>query len=80
MEVTCQFALYPLGTAHLGPAIDAALAAVRDHGLAVEPGAMSSTVAGPAREVFAALADAFERAAEGDCVLVATVSNACPIP
>jgi hypothetical protein len=39
---------------------------------------MSSTVVGPADEVFTALRDAFEAASSGACVLVATVSNACP--
>jgi hypothetical protein len=42
-------------------------------------GAPSSTVTGASDVVFAALADAFEAAASQGCVLVATVSNACPI-
>ncbi len=79
-EVTCQFSLYPLGVASLGDAIDAALAAVRARGLDVDVGPMSSLMAGPSDAVFAALADAFAAAADGGCVLVATVSNACPLP
>lgn len=78
-DVSCQFSIYPLGTADLGAAIDAALAAVRQRGLHVELGAMSSTVIGPVEVVFAALGGAFEAAASGGCVLVATVSNACPV-
>lgn len=77
-QVSCQFSIYPLGVDDLGRGIDAALGAVRRHGLPVEAGAMSSTVTGPSDEVFAALRDAFEAAATGGCVLVATVSNACP--
>lgn len=77
-QVSCQFSVYPLGVADLGGGIDAALAAVRRHGLQVEAGPMSSTVTGPADDVFAALRDAFEAAAAGACVLVATISNACP--
>lgn len=77
-QVSCQFSVYPLGVADLGAGVDAALAAVRRRGLEVEAGAMSSTVTGPSGEVFAALGDAFEAAAGGGCVLVATVSNACP--
>jgi uncharacterized protein YqgV (UPF0045/DUF77 family) len=77
-EVSCQFSVYPLGVADLGGGIDAALAAVRRHGLQVEAGAMSNTMTGPSDDVFAALHDAFEAAAGGGCVLVATVSNACP--
>jgi len=41
---------------------------------------MSTLVRGPLEEVFAGLADAFRAAAEGGTVLVATVSNACPLP
>lgn len=78
-DVSCQFSIYLLGTADLGAAIDAALAAVRQRGLRVELGAMSSAVSGPSEEVFAALGSAFEAAASGGCVLVATVSNACPV-
>lgn len=77
-HVTCQFSVYPLGVPDLAPSVDEALAAVRHHGLEVTPGAMSSTVVGPTDEVFAALGDAFEAVAATGCVLVATVSNACP--
>jgi uncharacterized protein YqgV (UPF0045/DUF77 family) len=77
-QVSCQFSVYPLGVSDLGEAVDAALAAIRRHGLDVESGPMSSTVVGPSDRVFAALRDAFEAAASGGCVLVATVSNACP--
>ncbi len=79
MDVSCQFALYPLGEAELGPAIHAGLAALSARGLSVEPGPMSTLVRGPVDEVFAALAEAF-KAAGGATVLVATVSNACPVP
>ena len=54
-QVSCQFSVHPLGVADLGGAVDAALAAVRRHGLQVEVGAMSSTTAGPSDVVFAAL-------------------------
>ncbi|HEX6197613.1 MAG TPA: YkoF family thiamine/hydroxymethylpyrimidine-binding protein [Jiangellaceae bacterium] len=79
MQVTCQFSLYPLGVAHLGPAISAAVSALADRGLTVETGTMSSSVSGPVDVVFAGLADAFSAAADGGLVLVATVSNACPV-
>lgn len=76
MNVSCRFAIYPLRTEALGPAIDAAMSAMRDHGLVIETGAMSNTVTGQAETVFEALRDGF--LAAGDCVLVATVSNTCP--
>ncbi len=80
MEVSAQFAIYPLGTAEIGPAIDAAVEAIRGHGLDPEVGPMSSMVSGSSGTVFAALHDAFAAAASGSCVLVVTVSNACPVP
>lgn len=80
MEVSCEFSFYPLGAEHLGPGIDAALAVLERRGLTVETGAMSSLVSGPIETVFAALAEAFSVAADGGLVLVATVSNACPVP
>lgn len=76
MDVTCQFAIHPLGPG-AGEAIDAALGAVRRRGLTVEVGRMSSLVEGPDEVVFAALRDAFLAAANGDCVMTLTVSNAC---
>jgi uncharacterized protein YqgV (UPF0045/DUF77 family) len=77
MKVTCQFAIYPLGVEHLGPSLEAALAAIRKHRLEPQVGAMSSTVSGELETVMAALGDAFKAAARGDCVMVASVSNAC---
>jgi uncharacterized protein YqgV (UPF0045/DUF77 family) len=79
MNVSCQFALYPLGVEHVGPTIGAATAALSERGLELERGSMSTLVRGPIDEVFAGLADAFRVAATGGVVLVATVSNACPI-
>jgi len=79
MQVSCQFALYPLGVERLGPQVDKALAVVSAHGLQVQPGPMATLVSGPLDDVFAALADAFRSAAATGVVLVATVSNACPV-
>ena len=77
MKVTCQFAIYPLGVEHSGPQLQAALAAIRSHRLEPEVGAMSSTVSGELQTVMLALGEAFLAAAGGDCVMVASVSNAC---
>ncbi len=79
MQVSCQFAVYPLGAARLSPVIEAALEAMRARGLHPEPGPMSTQVVGSVGEVFGALCDAFVAAAGGPCVMTATVSNACPV-
>jgi uncharacterized protein YqgV (UPF0045/DUF77 family) len=79
--ITAQVSLYPLGQANLSPAIDEALSILREHGLDVAAGAMSSLVSGEDTAVFTALQSAFATAAEqGPVVMVATFSNACPAP
>jgi tRNA-Thr(GGU) m(6)t(6)A37 methyltransferase TsaA len=79
--ITAQVSLYPLRQETLSPTIDGALHIFREHGLHVELGAMSSLITGDDAAVFAALQEAFRRAAEqGHVVMVTTFSNACPVP
>ena len=79
--IAAQVSLYPLRQESLSPAIDEALRVFREHSLHVEPGAMSSLIAGDDALVFAALQEAFRRSAEqGQVVMIATFSNACPVP
>ncbi|MGD9885731.1 MAG: YkoF family thiamine/hydroxymethylpyrimidine-binding protein [Reyranella sp.] len=57
-----------------------ARATLEAHGLHPEVGPMSTVVTGDAGIVFAALADAFDKAAQaGQVVMALTVSNACPV-
>jgi len=77
--VSAQVSLYPLRTDHLGPAIEAFADELRDAGLHIEPGSMSTLVVGAADALFAALQRGFEAAsAEHEVVMQVTVSNACP--
>jgi uncharacterized protein YqgV (UPF0045/DUF77 family) len=79
--IAAQVSIYPLRQPALSPAIETALQVFQQHGLDVQPGAMSSLVAGDDQAIFAALREAFARAAEqGEVVMVVTVSNACPVP
>ncbi len=79
--IAAQVSLYPLRQASLSPAIDEALQIFQEHGLSVEPGAMSTLITGDDAAVFAALQKAFRRVAEqGQVVMVVTFSNACPVP
>jgi uncharacterized protein YqgV (UPF0045/DUF77 family) len=81
MTASAQIAIYPLRQDRLSPAVEVVQRALRDHGLSPEPGPMSTYVVGEDAVVFAALADAFSRAAEmGHVVMTVTLSNACPIP
>lgn len=79
--IAAQVSLYPLRQASLSPAIDQALQIFRGHGLSVEPGAMSTLIAGDDATIFAALQEVFRCAAEqSQVVMVVTLSNACPVP
>ena len=79
--VTAQVSLYPLRQAHLGPAITAAVDRFREAGLDIWEGPMSTVVAGELNTVCASLRDAFaSAAAQGEAVLVVTISNGCPVP
>jgi uncharacterized protein YqgV (UPF0045/DUF77 family) len=78
--IAAQVSLYPLRQETLSPAIDEALHVFQAHGLDVEPGAMSSLITGDDAAFFAALQEAFVRAAgKGQVVMVVTLSNACPL-
>jgi len=79
--ISAQVSLYPLRQTSIGPSIREALRVFRAHGLDTRVGEMSTLVWGDERALFAALREAFQRAAEhGDTVLTVTISNACPEP
>lgn len=81
MIASAQISIYPLRQEHLGPAIDIVREALNAHALRAEVGPMSTVVTGEADIVFAALAQAFDKAARtAQVVMTFTVSNACPIP
>jgi uncharacterized protein YqgV (UPF0045/DUF77 family) len=77
---SAQISIYPLRQDRLGPAIETVRAALVAHGLGPKIGPMSTVVVGEDMAIFAALADAFAKAAEtGQVVMTVTVSNACPV-
>jgi tRNA-Thr(GGU) m(6)t(6)A37 methyltransferase TsaA len=81
IAIAAQVSLYPLHQEHLAPAIEAALRIFREHGLDVEPGAMSSVITGNDEALFAALQEAFRfTAQQGHVVMTVTFSNACSVP
>jgi len=78
--ISAQVSLYPLGRDQLGPVIDAVVKLFRGRDLRVEAGAMSTVLAGDDEVVFEALRDALRLVtAAGEAVMVATLSNACPV-
>lgn len=81
MISSAQISLYPLRQEHLGPAIEIVRETLEAHGLQAQVGPMSTIVTGETGIVFAALAEAFDKAARtGEVVMTLTVSNACPVP
>ena len=65
---------------HLSPAIQAVGETLREAGLQPQVGPMSTLVTGEAEVLFAALREAFQRAAAmGYLVMSMTLSNACPV-
>ena len=80
-EISAQLSLYPLAQEDLLPAIRAVWSALERRGLPYEVGSMSTLTWGDDATLFAALREAFLAATEhGPAVLVATLSNACPVP
>lgn len=81
MAIAAQVSLYPLRQERLSRAIERALDVFHAQGLEVAPGPMSTVIVGDDEGVFAALKEAFQKAAEdGHVVMVVTLSNACPVP
>jgi uncharacterized protein YqgV (UPF0045/DUF77 family) len=79
--VSAQVSLYPLRQASIGPAIRETVRVFRERGLETRMGTMSTLVWGEEQAVFAALQEAFHKAAGyGDMVMIVTLSNACPSP
>jgi len=79
--ISVQVSLYPLRQPHLGPTISRVLEVFRARGLEVTPGTMSTVIVGDTDAVFDGLKASFQSAAAlGDVVMVASVSNCCPVP
>lgn len=80
MFLAAQMSLYPLRQNHLSPAISSAVSILKEHGLEVSSGPMSSVVSGDDESLFAAIKEIFLKSSEqGDMVMVLTLSNACPV-
>lgn len=80
MISSAQISIYPLRQERLGPAVEIVRETLESHGLETQVGPMSTIVTGETGIVFAALAEAFDKAARtGQVVMTFTVSNACPV-
>ena len=80
-NMAAQVSIYPLRRTSISDVVSGALAAFRASGVEVHPDAMSTVISGSEDVVFAALRKGYRAAAlQGDVVMVATLSNACPMP
>jgi uncharacterized protein YqgV (UPF0045/DUF77 family) len=81
MRISAQVSLYPLRQPRLTPVMEEALALLRERGLSVKPGTMSTIIVGEQDTVFADLKEVFRKAStSGDLVVHVASSNACPPP
>jgi len=81
MAVALQVSLYPLRQMDIIEPINSVIEIFKSYGLETHVGSMSTLVYGDDDKVFKALQDAYRKATEfGEVVLVATFSNACPLP
>ena len=80
VRIAAQVSLYPLRKTHMGQPVTDAVEVFHRAGLEVQMGPMSTMLVGEAHALFSALEEAFTAACEnGSTILVATVSNACPV-
>lgn len=77
--ISAELSLYPLREADLGPAILEFVDELRQEGLKIQPGSMSTLLVGPRDQVFEALKRAFTAASRRhQIVLRMVISNGCP--
>lgn len=80
MILSMELSLYPLGTGELSVAISQFVEIMEAYGLSIVTSSMSSVVSGKANVLFPALQKAVTIVAQKNLmVLVAKISNACPI-
>lgn len=78
ISLTAQISVYPLRQTRLSPAIHETVWLCQSHEVIVRHGRMSTVVAGDHDEIFTVLKAALRSAAaEGEVVMVVTLSNAC---
>jgi uncharacterized protein YqgV (UPF0045/DUF77 family) len=80
MISSAQVSVYPLRQDRLGPTVETVRASLAARALKPQVGPMSTVVVGEDALIFAALGEAFAKAASlGEVVMTVTISNACPV-
>ncbi|MGC9454038.1 MAG: thiamine-binding protein [Phycisphaerae bacterium] len=79
MKVYAEVSLYPLETHSIAEPIDRFVSELKQAGLSVHMGSMSTNLSGEADALLAAVSKAFEAVGGSDrVVMVMKVSNSCP--
>jgi len=79
MKVQAEVSLYPLRTQDVGGVVEGFIRRLRDQGIDLIIGPMSTRISGESKQVFDALRDGFAQVAEEhQVVLTVKASNACP--
>ena len=80
MGISAQISLYPLGKDSLSQDITEFVKTLQSKGLQCEMGTMSTVLYGETEVVFDALKEAYSQiASKGACVMISSISNACPL-
>ncbi len=80
-EISAQLSIYPLRQPSLSKTINEALKAIKNYGLKLIPGSMSTMIIGNDVILWEALKEVFRVAStHGELVMIVTLSNACPKP
>ena len=78
MMSSMELSLYPLRTDDIEIAVKCFIAVLKDRGLNITTGPMSSMVCGESAMLFSAISEAYEKAcADNGVVLIIKVSNVC---
>jgi uncharacterized protein YqgV (UPF0045/DUF77 family) len=81
MFVEVQFSIYPLKEINISPVIEKAVNIIKNSGLPVEVGSMSSITYGDSVKIFKAFQKVYDEiSANSHVVLIMNLSNACPVP
>lgn len=79
MFVEVQFSIYPLREINLSPVIEKAVNIIKNSGLPVEVGSMSSVTYGDSEIIFKAFQKVYDEiSVNSHIVLIMNLSNACP--
>lgn len=80
MIVSVEFSIYPLKEKHISSFLEDAFLILRNYGLSINKGSMSSIISGESEKIFHALREIYDKiSSNSQVVIIAKFSNACPV-